>query len=198
VHPSNWRQDIPAKIFWVKFQFFWSGPVAVAGRCFALVYARLNRFLSRCNFLLLFMFLLLGSLLILTNDIHHWIWTGFSYSDGVLYQLRGCEYWILRAIGYLLALLNLPVLIWLFIRSPQHRWPAAFILCGQMVVRAALVLDEANINLVAPLHLVILAATFLSVMYARTGPGKTWSSSIMRRGIFWKSWPGGLLNLLTR
>jgi signal transduction histidine kinase len=158
--------DLPAKIFWVKFQYFWSGPVGVAGLCFVLVYARRERFLSRYNLLLLFIFLLLGSLLILTNDIHHWIWTGFSYSDGVLHQLRGGGYWILRAIGYLLALLNLPILIWLFIRSPQHRWPATFIFCGQIVVRAAFVLDAANINPVAPLDLVILAATFLTVMYA--------------------------------
>ncbi len=158
--------DIPAKIFWYKSQFFWAGPAIVAGLCFVLEYARLGRFLTRRNLILLFIFLLLGSLLILTNDAHHWIWADFSYDDGVIHPLRGGGYWVLTALGYLLAFLNLPILLWLFIRSPQHRWPVALILCGQIIVRAALLLDAANANPVAPMDPTILASNFLAVAYA--------------------------------
>ncbi len=158
--------DIPTRIFWAKFQFFWAGPTMVAGLCFVLEYARLGRFLTRRNLILLFIFLLLGSLLILTNDTHHWIWGDFSHDDGVIYPLRGGGYWLLAALGYLLAFLNLPILIWLFICSPQHRWPVALILCGQIVVRATLLLDAANANPVAPLNPTILASNFLAMVYA--------------------------------
>ncbi len=157
--------DIPTKIFWFKFQYFWQGPVIAIGLWFVLEYAQLNRFLTRRNLILLFAFPLAGSLLILTNDAHHWIWLGFSFDQGIQ-PLRGSGNWILTSVGILLTLMNFPVLIWLFIRSPQHRWPAALILCGQLVVRAAYVFDVANVNPFAPMDPTVLATNFSATMYA--------------------------------
>jgi signal transduction histidine kinase len=158
--------ELPAKIFWYKFQFFWAGPNTVAGLCFVLAYARLNRFLTRRTLSLLFMVILLGSLLLLTNEAHHRVWTGFSYFDGRVYPLREAGYWVLVVIGYFLAFLNLPILVWLFIRSPLHRWPAALILSGQVAVRAAILLMAAGPTVLAPFHPVVLAATFQAVVFA--------------------------------
>ncbi len=158
--------DIPAKIFWFKSQYFLGGPNMVAGLCFVLAYARLDRFLTRFNLIPLFIFILVGSLLVLTNDIHHWVWTGFTYYGGEVHSLNGGADWILTSIAYLLTFLNLPILIWLFIRSPGQRWPVALILCGQIVVRVMLLLDRANANPVAPMDPTILASNFLAVMYA--------------------------------
>ena len=75
--------DVSTKIFWFQFQFFWQGPVIVAGLCFVLDYARLNRFLNRRNLGLLFAFVLVSSLLILTNNVHHWIWLDFTFDGAV-------------------------------------------------------------------------------------------------------------------
>ena len=157
--------EFSTKVFWLKFQFFWSGPMIVAGLWFVLAYARLTRFLTRTNRLLLLSYIILGSLLILTNEVHHWVWIGFPY-DGAAYPLRGSGYGILVTLGYLLAFLTLPVLIWLFIRSPLHRWPVALILFGQLAVRAGLLLEAANANPVAPLDPTVLASNVLAVAYA--------------------------------
>lgn len=156
---------IATKVFWLKFQFFWQGPIAVAGLCFVLAYARLDRFLTRRTLLPLSFLLITGSILILTNSRHHWIWIGFTF-DGEPQPLRGNAYWILISFGYLLAWLNLPILIWLSIRSPLHRWPVAFVLGGQLVVRAAFLLEAANVNPVAPMNPFVLAVNFLAVVYA--------------------------------
>jgi signal transduction histidine kinase len=43
---------------------------------------------------------------------------------------------ILIAYGLSLVLVNVVALLWLFIRSPQHRWPAALMLFGQLAGRA--------------------------------------------------------------
>jgi PAS domain-containing protein len=157
--------DISSKIFWFKFQYFWQEPALVTGLWFVLDYARLGRFLTRRNRILLFIYIIPGSSLILTNDLHHWLWLGSSL-DGVLPPLRGSGYWILSFPGYLLALLNLPVLIWLFVRSPLHRWPVAFILCGQLMVRAALTLGLIQIEPIKAISLGILALSFNASMYA--------------------------------
>jgi PAS domain S-box-containing protein len=158
--------DVVAKISWLKFQFFWQGPGAVAGVWFVLAYAHLSRFLTRRNLILLSVFPLLGSVLILTNDAHHWIWIGFSYSGGVVQPLRGSANWMLILIGFLLSLVSLLVLIWLFARSPQHRWPAAIMVCGQLTVRIGFLLDTANINPAAPMDPFILTSNVLVVTYA--------------------------------
>jgi PAS domain S-box-containing protein len=153
------------KIFWLKFQFFWQGPGAVASLCFVVAYARLSRFLTRRNLTPLLLLLLLGSFLIVTNDAHHWVWTGFEF-NGAVHPLCGNAYWGLLSFGYLVALINVPILIWLFIRSPQHRWPVGLILCAQILVRVALVLDTAAVNPFAPMDPVILVSDVLAVVYA--------------------------------
>jgi signal transduction histidine kinase len=157
--------EFSTRVFWFKYQFFWSGPAIVAGLWFVLAYARLTRFLTRRNRLLLLMFIAVGSALILTNDAHHWMWLGF-WSDGAIYPLRGSANWMLTILGFVLTLLNLPVLIWLFIRSPLHRWPVVCILCGQLVVRAGLLMDTANANPISPLDPTVLASNLLAVAYA--------------------------------
>lgn len=156
--------DLSAKIFWFKFQFFWQGPVAVTGLWFVMTYAGLSRFLTRHNRILLALFILVGLALILTDEVYHWIWLDFSF-DGALHPLHGSAYPIMVVVGVWLTVMNLPVLIWLSIRSPQHRIPAALIACGQFVVRVAFLLNAANINPVAPMDPTILFTNFSATMY---------------------------------
>ncbi|MGE5251163.1 MAG: histidine kinase N-terminal 7TM domain-containing protein [Bacteroidota bacterium] len=128
--------DASAKIFWAEFQAVWLLPTATTVICFLLEYAWPGHWLTRRNLVLLSIPCLLAFGLILTNDLHHLVWQGFVL-DGEVIPLNGPGNWIFLVYAYGLGLLNLVVLAWLFIRSPQHRVPAALILVGQIGVRVA-------------------------------------------------------------
>jgi len=70
--------NLAAKIFWAKFQAAWQPAIVTAGLWFALEYADLRRWLVRRNLILLAIPPFLWLLLTLTNDIHHFLWSGFS------------------------------------------------------------------------------------------------------------------------
>jgi len=46
--------------------------------------------------------------------------------------------------AYGLGIVNLIVFAWLFLRSPQHRWPVATMLTGLMVARMLYLLEAAQ------------------------------------------------------
>jgi PAS domain S-box-containing protein len=130
------------KIQWVKFQASWQTPAATAILCFALEYAWPGRWLTRRNVILLSIPPLVALGLILTNDLHHLLWGGFEY-NGAIIPLRGPANWIFVVYGIGLGVVNLIVFIWLFRRSPQHRWPVVFMLSG-LIVGHTLYLMEAT------------------------------------------------------
>jgi len=116
--------DVPIKIFWYKsVMAVCIMPLSIARLCFVLEYAGLGRLLPRRNLVLLSIPPLLQFLLVLTNDIHHWMWLGFVF-DGAVRPLRGLGAWILTGFGYLLFLVILIILVRLFFRSPPHRGPS--------------------------------------------------------------------------
>lgn len=126
--------DLGMKIFWRKFGVIWQLPSATAILCFLLEYARPKRWLNRRNLILLSVFPLLAILSIFTNDFHRLFWTSF-YFDGVLVANIGPIAQLFLAYVYLLSFLNIVILAWLFIRSPENRWPVAFIVIGQIMFR---------------------------------------------------------------
>ena len=84
------------------------------------------------------------------------------YSGGGLYPL-GCG-----ASGPILGLLlvNAAAFLWLFVRSPQHRWPVALMLCGQIMGRALILLDIASIPSFMGNDLTVIAVLAPWTMYA--------------------------------
>ena len=103
-----------------------------------------GRWLTRRNLVLLSIPCLLFAGLMLTNDLHHLMWVGFTYEGNVISQ-RGLANWIGVAYAFGgLGALNLIVFCWLFLRSPQHRWPVVIILSGQIVGRMVYTLDAAR------------------------------------------------------
>lgn len=132
--------DLPAKLTWTKFQAVWSAPAITAMTCFALEYAYPGRWLTRRNLLLLSIPSLLALVLILTNDHHHLIWHESS-AEGPFPPLRGIGHSILTGYGLGLVLVNISVFVWLFVRSPQHRWPVALMAFGQVTSRVLYTLD---------------------------------------------------------
>jgi signal transduction histidine kinase len=156
--------DPAAKIFWFKFQSVWQLPSVTASTCFILEYAWPGRWLKRRNLALLSIAPLVLVLLVLTNDLNHLAWSGFITDSSVL-ALRGPGIWLTIAYGYGLGLINLVVLAWLFLRSPQHRWPAALMVTGQIGVRIVYFLQQAYL-VRSDLPLDVIGIAFVDLMYA--------------------------------
>lgn len=153
--------DLSAKIAWHKVQVACQLPAVTAATCFALEYANPGRWLTRRTLALLSVAPLLALLLILTNGLHHWYWPALA-SDGSLPPLSGPAIRIALGYGLALVLVNTTAFVWLFIRSPQHRWPIALMIAGQVAGRAlyavgvaggraALQFDPVLLSLVIPM-----------------------------------------------
>jgi PAS domain S-box-containing protein len=136
--------DMETKIFWFKVQGVCQLPAVTAITCSILEYAWPGRWLSRRNLILLSIPCLLVLGLALTNNLHHLIWRGFEY-HGKIFPIRGPSNWIFFVYAYGLTIVNLIVFVWLFVRSPQHRWPVLIMSAGIIAGRALLLLETAKI-----------------------------------------------------
>jgi hypothetical protein len=123
--------DVTTKIFWLKFQAVWQLPAITAITCFILDYAWPGRWLTRRNLALLSVPPLLAFGLILADNLHHPMYHSFSF-DGSLIPQWGPGSWLFLAYSFGLGIVILIALAWLFLRSPQHRWPVALILMAQV------------------------------------------------------------------
>ena len=140
--------DPAAKNAWHLFGVLWQLPIAVAIACFALEYVYPGRWLTRRNLILLVLPVLLLSVFALTNDLHRLFWrTGIA--AGPERQEFAIAGWIAVAYGMILALIQIVAFIWLFVRSPQHRWPVALMLAALLVTRGLLLLDLVRPDLAA-------------------------------------------------
>jgi PAS domain S-box-containing protein len=126
--------DIATKIFWRKFSVIWQLPSATAIVCFLLEYAWPKRWLNRRNLVLLSVIPVLTTFLIITNHLHQLFWVGFNYVGTLTADLGPFAQYSLVYV-YLLSLVNLIIFVWLFIRSPQNRWPVVIMLIGQIIIR---------------------------------------------------------------
>ncbi len=162
---ENAAVDLPAKIFWIKFQGAYQMPSATVMTCFVLEYAWPGRWLTRRNLALLSIAPLLVLGLILTNDLHHFFWRGFSLDGAVVVIYLGPGGWMGIFYSFGLVILNLAVFAWLFLQSPQHRWPVAIMITGHVGMRTLFMLEKLNlIHSALPLDTIGLG--FLVIMYA--------------------------------
>ncbi len=155
------------KIDWAKFQSSVEAPIVIAVTCFILEYAWPGRWLTRRNLLFQGIIPVVWLGLILTNDFHHLAWSSFHYhGSGLPQQQMGQGAWVLIfTVLPIFAVINLIAFGWLFLRSPQHRWPVVLILVGQFVGRILYILVKANIlQFILPLELLGMGFEFL--MYA--------------------------------
>ncbi len=132
--------DAAAKVFWLKFQGVWQLPTTTAMTCFVLEYVWPGRWLTTRNLALLSVPPVLSAVLMLTNRWHHLMWLGFAF-DGTLVPLRGAGAWASIAYSYGVSLINVLAFALLFLHSPEHRWPVAIILTGQVTMRVVYALD---------------------------------------------------------
>lgn len=126
--------DPLAKTFWLRFGLAWSLPALTAITCFILEYAWPGRWLTRRTLALLAIMPLLFVLL-LASRLHPLLIRDYVVSED-LYAQTAPGGWVFFVYAYLLGLLNIGVLVWLFVRSPQQRWLAALLMAGQVISRA--------------------------------------------------------------
>ena len=154
-----------AKVFWYYFKSAWKVPAVTAAFWFALEYADLGRWLTRRVVVVLTVFAVAPPLLALSDRTRAWLCTSFSFEAQVRPSL-GPAGRLFTAYGVVLGLAASAVFLWLFFRSPAHRWPAAFCLCGHVATRTGYLLDSMDISPVAPMDATILGFTFTVAMYA--------------------------------
>lgn len=157
--------DIETMIFWFKFQALWRLPTITASLCFVLEYAWPGRWLTRRNLVLLTIPNLLAVGIILTDHLYHLAWHGFALEGTSITALRSTINWMIFIFSYGLILGNLFVFVWLFIRSPQHRWPVAIMVTGQILGRGLYLLDSLRVLPLAP-HLNVPPVAFEYLLYA--------------------------------
>lgn len=155
----------PTRIFWFKFESALLLPIVTAALCFALEYAGLGRWISRRTLLVLGACPFIYLLLILTNDLHHWVWRRIG-SDVIVQVEKGPAFWGAFFYGYFLSLLHLIVLAWLFVRSPRHRWIAFWLILSPFMIRATYFLKIINWNLIAPLDPMLVMLNLALLPYA--------------------------------
>jgi len=156
--------EVDMQIFWYKFESLWQLSSITAITCFILEYTWPGRWLTRRNLILLSVIPLLDILLILTNEFHHLGWQSLV-NNGILIPQLGTLGWFTFAYGAALSIPNIITLVWLFLRSPAHRWPAIIILIGQVTVRVVYLLGAADL-LHSELPLDTISIGFVFLLYA--------------------------------
>jgi len=155
--------DFPTKVFWEKFQAIWQLPLAAVMTCFVFQFAGLGWWLTRRKYMLLFLFPLASVLLMVTNDFHHLVWTGFQMNRHVVAS-PGRLFWVLNSYVYLLGPINIVVLVRLAISSPGHRLPVAIIISGQIFARVGYTLYK--LQVIGPGESILLVIGVVAVAYA--------------------------------
>jgi signal transduction histidine kinase len=148
--------DFASKVFML--------PSITAVTCFILEYTWPGRWLTRRNLALLAIVPLLLIGLILTDDLHQLIWNGFT-DDGLVMPVHGPVAWIALAYVYILGIVELIAFSWLFLRSPQHRWPIILVMIGQIGGRIFYLPGFIN-YLRTDLPLDVFVIAFLYLIYA--------------------------------
>ncbi len=161
--------DLATKIFWAKFQATWQVPVAIAVTCFILEYVSPGRWLTPRNLTLLSIPWVVGIGMMLTDDLYHLVWSGFSFSGTVIPHLNPGGWLIVAYALGVLGALNLIVLGWLFLRSPQHRSAVIFLLVGQIGGHALYLLGRLDIfrpdRFFNPLGMVVEFVSYAVVLF---------------------------------
>ncbi len=153
------------KIFWWNCQMALFFLLIIAQLCFGLEYAGLGKWVSRRTVSSLSIVPLAFVPLIFTNENHHFVWTRIWF-DGYVRFVRGPANWGAIVYGYFLVVVHLAVLVWLFARSPRHRWIVAAIIIASLSMVGASFLNIANWTPVEPLNPMVLVMNFAVLPYA--------------------------------
>lgn len=156
----------PTKIAWYKFQVVWQIAAATCLTGFTLDYVWPNRWLTRRTVILLVIPLLLVTLLVIVDDGRlMWRLLEVIPAGWVVPHLTAIGALVV-AYGIGLGLLSAAALLWLFVRSPQHRWPAVLILGGLAAGRGVFLAGIAGVPRPAGIDPLVMAYLVAWAAYA--------------------------------
>ena len=149
-----------------KFQFVILAIAVTPVTCFVLDYAYPGRWLTHRNLILLsippFLVLLMAVI-----DNSQLIWRRLEFgANGSLTETYAAAGAIVVAYATGMFLLYVAIFAWLFIRSPQHRWPVVLMLLGQVASRVVFLLDNANLAALCPVDLSVFVVVLPWTTYA--------------------------------
>ena len=157
--------DLSSLVAAYRFEGLWRLPATTAIFCFTLEYVRPGRWLTRRNLIILTIPSVIIATLILTDGRFHLIWRRLVV-DGMLRPEPALLGWVFLVYGLVLALLQIVALSWLFVRSPQHRWPAGLMLAMLIVARVLFLRDLMQPGASDAIDNVFLALLLPALTYA--------------------------------
>lgn len=133
---------------------------------FVLEYVSPGRWLNRRNLAIFALPILLYSLILVLLGPHVY-WRRLEVApDGSILMSPGAGSVMATAYGLGLGLINLAALLWLFVRSPQHRWPVALMLFGFLTNRILYVVGLSALSPLTPTDAIVIGTPIASAMYA--------------------------------
>jgi signal transduction histidine kinase len=159
--------EFQTKIIWYRFEYTWLLPAATATTCFILEYAWPGRWLTRRNLALLSITPVMLAVTIWTNGFFSLSPPSFMVGETVrgVFGPTGTVF-ILYTFG--LTLINLAVFAWLFLRSPQHRWPVALMVISQIAMRYLLIKEISQLGILV-FNIPVYAIPYLAYASALFG-----------------------------
>jgi len=153
----------------LQFILMFAGVIPVA--CMVLDYAFPGRWLTRRNLVLLSVPFLICLVLVVIDDSRLMWRAPEANASGELVLHFAPAGAIVAAYGVAMFLFNAAVFIYVFIRSPQHRWPVVLMLLGQFGTRVVFLLDTAHLPALSSvdLSLVIVFAAWTGYAIALFG-----------------------------
>jgi len=134
--------------------------------CFVLEYVSPGRWLTRRNLAILALPILLYSLVLVVLGPHVY-WRRLEVApEGSILMSPGVGSVIATAYGLGLGLINLAALLWLFVRSPQHRWPVALMALGLLTNRILYAVGFSGLSPLTPTSANIIATPVGAILYA--------------------------------
>ena len=154
-----------ARIAWYQWQYAVQMLAVTAGTCVSLEYTYPGRWLTRRNLVLL----AVPPLLTITAIIFvpQLIWQNLSVRpNGTVVAVYTPLGVLPGAYSWGLLLVNAAAFLWLFVRSPQHRWPVALMLCGQITGRVLILMDITSMPRIMGADLTVIAVLAPWTAYA--------------------------------
>ncbi|MFA6127929.1 MAG: histidine kinase N-terminal 7TM domain-containing protein [Bacteroidales bacterium] len=157
------------KIFWAKLEYIGGAATPVLYLIFVLRFAGFDKFLTRKNILVMFVFPAISLLLAMTNEKHNLFWSGFSEIYGktnLMEYYHGMGFWIFYlAYSYVLLVLATIFLFRYIIRNTQpFRLKGWIIFIGCMCPWFASVLYLTGLNPVPGLDLVPISIILSGIL----------------------------------
>lgn len=160
--------NLPAKLFWARFQYVGIVTVPGAGLAFALQYTGRARWLTRRNLFLLAFPSLVMLFLVYTNNLHHLIWASVGLDTSGAFSLLalsyGAVFWGIVVYIYAALLLGSALLFQVLFRGPRlYRGQIIAVLLGVLAPWVGNILYISGLDPFPHLDLTPFAFTFTSL-----------------------------------